>query len=104
MKASGIAAYLRLSDCAIAAPLSEGSLRNGAAIAQSLNRKYAAIPEAFIAMFPPPPVNGLGIGEAVDRQAREGHRALDAGLLQGDLAHLPDHLLGPVEPSTGPRR
>ncbi|BCM87136.1 transporter [Methylobacterium indicum] len=33
---------------------------NGAAIAQSLNRKYAAIPEAFIAMFPPPPVNGLG--------------------------------------------
>ncbi|HTH15449.1 MAG TPA: efflux RND transporter permease subunit, partial [Magnetospirillum sp.] len=30
------------------------------AIAQSLNQQFAAIPEAFIAIFPPPPVQGLG--------------------------------------------
>ncbi len=39
--------------------------RNSAAlsagvIAQSLNRKFAGIPDAIIAMLPPPPVNGLG--------------------------------------------
>ena len=31
-----------------------------AAIAASLNQKFAAIPEATIAVFPPPPVQGLG--------------------------------------------
>ncbi|MBS7545022.1 efflux RND transporter permease subunit [Ancylobacter oerskovii] len=31
------------------------------AIAMSLNQKYGAIQEAFIAMFPPPPVQGLGV-------------------------------------------
>ena len=30
------------------------------AIAMALNQQYAKIQEAFIAMFPPPPVNGLG--------------------------------------------
>src|SRR5438067_3372623 len=33
---------------------------SGSAIAAELNKKYAGIQEAFIAMFPPPPVNGLG--------------------------------------------
>jgi multidrug efflux pump len=33
---------------------------SGTAIAAELNKKYAGIQEAFIAMFPPPPVNGLG--------------------------------------------
>jgi len=33
---------------------------SGAAIAQQLNQKYAAIEDAFIVMFPPPPVQGLG--------------------------------------------
>ncbi|WP_316149617.1 efflux RND transporter permease subunit [Cupriavidus sp. BIC8F] len=33
---------------------------SGAAIAQQLNQKYAAIQDAFIAVFPPPPVQGLG--------------------------------------------
>ena len=33
---------------------------SGGAIAMSLNQKFAAIDGAFIAMFPPPPVNGLG--------------------------------------------
>ncbi|KAA0111677.1 multidrug efflux RND transporter permease subunit [Methylobacterium sp. P1-11] len=54
---------------------------NGAAIAQSLNRKYAAIPEAFIAMFPPPPVNGLGtIGGfklQIEDRAGLGYEALN---------------------------
>jgi len=30
------------------------------AIAADLNKQYASIPEAFIAIFPPPPVQGLG--------------------------------------------
>ncbi|WCP67763.1 multidrug efflux RND transporter permease subunit [Vibrio tubiashii] len=30
------------------------------AIAMQLNQKFAAIPDAFIAIFPPPPVQGLG--------------------------------------------
>jgi multidrug efflux pump len=33
---------------------------SGGAIAMELNKKYAGIQDAFIAMFPPPPVNGLG--------------------------------------------
>jgi multidrug efflux pump len=33
---------------------------SGGAIAGQLNQKFSAIPEAFIAMFPPPPVQGLG--------------------------------------------
>lgn len=33
---------------------------SGGAIAMALNQKFAAIDGAFIAMFPPPPVNGLG--------------------------------------------
>jgi multidrug efflux pump len=33
---------------------------SGPAIAMQLNQKFAGIKEAFIAMFPPPPVQGLG--------------------------------------------
>ncbi|WP_445487078.1 efflux RND transporter permease subunit [Rhodopseudomonas sp. RCAM05734] len=33
---------------------------SGAAIAMTLNGKFAGIQDAFIAMFPPPPVSGLG--------------------------------------------
>ncbi len=33
---------------------------SGPAIAMQLNQKFAAIQEAFIAIFPPPPVQGLG--------------------------------------------
>ncbi|ACA15866.1 transporter, hydrophobe/amphiphile efflux-1 (HAE1) family [Methylobacterium sp. 4-46] len=54
---------------------------SGAAIARSLNAKYAAIPEAFIAMFPPPPVNGLGtIGGfklQIEDRAGLGYEALN---------------------------
>ena len=33
---------------------------HGAAIAATLNQKFAAIQDAFVAVFPPPPVQGLG--------------------------------------------
>jgi len=33
---------------------------SGFAIAGELNKKFAGIKEAFIAMFPPPPVQGIG--------------------------------------------
>ncbi|MGE3709503.1 MAG: efflux RND transporter permease subunit, partial [Hyphomicrobiaceae bacterium] len=51
------------------------------AIAQSLNMKYSAIQDAFIAMFPPPPVQGLGVVggfklEIQDRNGR-GYEALN---------------------------
>ncbi len=54
---------------------------NGPAIAQRLNQKFAAIQGASIAVFPPPPVQGLGtIGgfklEIEDRTG-QGYEALD---------------------------
>jgi multidrug efflux pump len=56
--------------------------QSGAAIAGQLNQQFGAIQEAFIAMFPPPPVQGLGtIGgfklQIEDRGAL-GYEALDA--------------------------
>ncbi|MFL1875520.1 efflux RND transporter permease subunit [Hansschlegelia beijingensis] len=51
------------------------------AIAQNLNRQYAGIQEAVIAMFPPPPVQGLGtIGGfklEIEDKAGLGYEALD---------------------------
>src|SRR5712675_2103480 len=54
---------------------------SGGAIARQLNQKFGAIEEAFIAMFPPPPVQGLGtIGgfklQFEDRTG-QGYEALD---------------------------
>jgi len=55
---------------------------SGGAIAMQLNQKYGAIQEAFIAMFPPPPVSGLGtIGGfklQIEDRAGLGYEALDA--------------------------
>jgi multidrug efflux pump len=34
--------------------------QSGGAVAGALNQQFGAIPDAFIAMFPPPPVQGLG--------------------------------------------
>ena len=52
------------------------------AIAGSLNGKFAAIQDAFIAVFPPPPVQGLGtIGGfklQIEDRAGLGYEALDA--------------------------
>jgi multidrug efflux pump len=55
---------------------------SGGAIAGQLNREFAGIPEAFIAMFPPPPVNGLGQTGGFklyfQDRASLGYEALDA--------------------------
>ncbi|MDX6804567.1 efflux RND transporter permease subunit [Terrihabitans rhizophilus] len=54
---------------------------SGGAIAMQLNQKFAGIGEAFIAMFPPPPVQGLGtIGGfkfQIQDRAGLGYAALD---------------------------
>ena len=53
----------------------------GAAIAMQLNKKFGAIQDAFIAMFPPPPVQGLGtIGGfklQIEDRTGQGYAALD---------------------------
>jgi multidrug efflux pump len=58
----------------------DAELSSGA-IAQALNTQYAGIRDAFIAMFPPPPVQGLGtIGGfklQIEDRAGLGYRALD---------------------------
>ena len=55
---------------------------SGNAIAEQLNREFAAIPEAFIAIFPPPPVNGIGTTGGfklqLEDRASRGFVALDA--------------------------
>jgi multidrug efflux pump len=54
---------------------------SGGAIAGQLNREFAAIPDAFIAIFPPPPVNGLGTTGGfklhLEDRASLGFEALD---------------------------
>jgi multidrug efflux pump len=54
---------------------------SGPAIAAQLNQKYAAVKDAFIAIFPPPPVQGLGtIGGfklQIEDRAGLGYGALD---------------------------
>ena len=54
---------------------------NAGAIAMELNKQYAGIQDAVIAMFPPPPVQGLGtIGGfklQIEDKAGRGYQALD---------------------------
>jgi multidrug efflux pump len=54
---------------------------SGGAIAMALNQKFAGIQDAFIAMFPPPPVNGLGTTGGfklqIEDRAGYGYEALD---------------------------
>ncbi|PKA41464.1 efflux RND transporter permease subunit [Rhizobium sullae] len=54
---------------------------SGGAIAMSLNQKFGVIQDAFIAMFPPPPVNGLGTTGGFKMQLEDraglGYQALD---------------------------
>jgi len=54
---------------------------SGVAIAGALNRKFAAIEDAFIAVFPPPPVPGLGTIGGFKMQL-EDRRALGYEALQ----------------------
>ncbi|HEX7053453.1 MAG TPA: multidrug efflux RND transporter permease subunit [Burkholderiales bacterium] len=55
---------------------------SGGAIAGALNRKFAAIQDAFIVIFPPPPVQGLGTTGGfklqIEDRASLGYQALDA--------------------------
>jgi multidrug efflux pump len=57
---------------------------SGGAIAMQLNQQFAAIPEAFIAIFPPPPVQGLGTTGGfklqIEDRASLGYEALDAAM------------------------
>jgi multidrug efflux pump len=54
---------------------------SGGAIAGALNQKFAAIPDAFIVIFPPPPVQGLGTTGGfklqIEDRASLGYEALD---------------------------
>ncbi|MBP1887885.1 efflux RND transporter permease subunit [Sinorhizobium mexicanum] len=54
---------------------------SGGAIAMQLNQEFGAIQDAFIAMFPPPPVQGLGTTGGFKLQIEDknglGYRALD---------------------------
>ena len=54
---------------------------SGGAIAMQLNQKFAGIQDAFIAMFPPPPVNGLGSTGGfklqIEDRAGYGYKSLD---------------------------
>ncbi|HUP30076.1 MAG TPA: efflux RND transporter permease subunit [Usitatibacter sp.] len=58
--------------------------QSGGAIAGQLNQKFAGIPDAFIAMFPPPPVQGLGTTGGfklqIEDRASLGYEALDAAM------------------------
>jgi multidrug efflux pump len=60
----------------------KSSNMSGGAIAGQLNREFAAIPDAFIALFPPPPVQGLGTTGGFKLQFEDraslGYEALDA--------------------------
>ncbi|MGH8803712.1 MAG: efflux RND transporter permease subunit, partial [Polaromonas sp.] len=65
-------------------PFSErtGADQSAGAIAGQLNAKFGGIQEAFIAMFPPPPVQGLGTTGGFKLQLEDrgslGYAALDA--------------------------
>jgi multidrug efflux pump len=57
---------------------------SGFAISQKLQQKFAGVKEAFIAIFPPPPVQGLGtIGGfklQVEDRTDQGYEALDTAM------------------------
>ncbi|WP_404423099.1 efflux RND transporter permease subunit [Thalassospira australica] len=59
---------------------------SGLAIAGKLQQKYAALDEAFVAIFPPPPVQGLGTVGGFKLQVQDrtdqGYRALDDAMKQ----------------------
>ncbi|NML17824.1 efflux RND transporter permease subunit [Azohydromonas caseinilytica] len=62
----------------------QGPGLTGAEIAQQLNAKYAAIEDAFVVMFPPPPVQGLGTTGGFKLQLQDraslGYAAMDAAV------------------------
>lgn len=61
-----------------------GHENSAGAIAGRLNQKFASIPNAFIAIFPPPPVRGLGTMGGfklqIEDRTDQGFQALDAAV------------------------
>jgi multidrug efflux pump len=74
----------------------KGPSLSGNAIAMQLNKEFSGIKEAFIAMFPPPPVQGLGtIGGfklQIEDRAGLGYAALDEATkaFMGKAAQAPE--------------
>jgi len=62
----------------------KGPGMSGGEIAAELNKQFATIPEAFIAIFPPPPVQGLGTTGGfklqVEDRASLGYGAMDGAM------------------------
>ncbi|WP_457420241.1 efflux RND transporter permease subunit [Roseateles sp. P5_E7] len=62
----------------------KGKALSAGAIAGSLNAQYGAIEDAFIVMFPPPPVQGLGTTGGFKLQLQDrggvGYEAMDAAV------------------------
>lgn len=62
----------------------KGKDQTGAAVAQQLNQAFAGIEDAFIVMFPPPPVMGLGTTGGFKLQLQDrgglGYEAMDAAV------------------------
>jgi multidrug efflux pump len=58
----------------------EGPELAGGAVAQALNGRFASIQEAFVAVFPPPPIQGLGSTGGFKMQVQD-RGALGAGPL-----------------------
>ncbi len=58
--------------------------QSGGAVAGQLNQEFGAIQDAFIAMFPPPPVQGLGTTGGfklqIEDRASLGYEAMDAAV------------------------
>ena len=58
--------------------------QSGGAIAGQLNQQFAGISDAFIAIFPPPPVQGLGTTGGfklqIEDRASRGYEAMDGAL------------------------
>jgi multidrug efflux pump len=73
---------------------------SGGAIAGEINKRMGAIEDAFIAVFPPPPVNGLGtIGGfklQVEDRAGLGNEALYAAMKAMQMKAFQTPELGPV--------
>jgi len=61
----------------------------GTAIAGALNQKMASIQDAFVAVFPPPPVNGLGVVGGFKMEVEDR-----AGLGEQELAKATQALIG----------
>ena len=62
----------------------KGKDQSGAAVAAQLNQAYGGIQDAFIAMFPPPPVEGLGTTGGfklqIEDRASLGYEKMDAAV------------------------